>query len=72
MQCRTMHCTITISMLAMELQEQERALERAAAEALAAGAAAEAQHAEEAARLAAESERLHNVAAEVRSDGHST
>ena len=50
---------------AMKLQEQERELERAAAEALAAGAAAEAQHAEEAARLAAESERLQNVAAEV-------
>lgn len=46
-------------------QEQERELERAAAEALAAGAAAEAQHAEEAARLAAESERLQDVAAEV-------
>ena len=47
------------------LQEQERELERAAAEALAAGAAAEAQHAEEAARLAAEAERLQGAAAEV-------
>lgn len=46
-------------------QEQERELERAAAQALEAGAAAEAQHGEEAARLAAERERLQNDAAEV-------
>ena len=46
-------------------QEQERELERAAAQALEAGAAAEAQHGEEAARLAEERARLQKDAAEV-------